>query len=158
MTGPSTRVLVVNENPDDFGFLLNLFFQIPNRSYQTDNVSTAQEGLEALRRQEHDVILVDFKPGSDFGFDFLRQAIQKEKSQVPIIILSGLEGHDLDLESMNLGAADFLNKNKLDPDILERSIRYALERKRPRKPSSDWRPLWNPARTPFTQPPWTGSS
>jgi PAS domain S-box-containing protein len=133
MTGPSTRVLVVNENPDDFGFLLNLFFQIPNRSYQTDNVSTAQEGLEALRRQEHDVILVDFKPGSDFGFDFLRQAIQKEKSQVPIIILSGLEGHDLDLESMNLGAADFLNKNKLDPDILERSIRYALERKKTEK-------------------------
>ena len=31
---------------------------------------------------------------------------------------------------MGLGASDFLNKNKLDPDLLERSVRYSLEHKR----------------------------
>jgi len=85
--------------------------------------------MKELRKGDHDVYLVDYKLGLESGMDFLRQAIQEEKCQVPIILLTGFNNYELDRESMRLGAADFLNKNKLDSDILERSIRYTLERK-----------------------------
>jgi two-component system, cell cycle sensor histidine kinase and response regulator CckA len=124
------RVLVVEDNPEDYQILKVMFSKIRHRSYVPENVKTYQEAMECLRRREHDAYLVDYKLGPDSGLEFLREAIQKEKCAAPIILLTGFGDHELDLEAMGLGAADFLNKNKLDPDVLERSIRYALERKR----------------------------
>jgi len=130
MAEPPIRVLVVEDNPEDYQILKVMFSKIRHRSYVPENVTTYQEAMERLRQHEHDAYLVDYKLGPDSGIDFLREAIEKEKCAAPIILLTGFGDHELDLEAMSLGAADFLNKNKLDPDILERSIRYALERKR----------------------------
>src|SRR5262249_8403370 len=48
----------------------------------------------------------------------------------PIILLTGLSEHLIDVEAMKAGASDYLVKDRLDADGLERSIRYALQRKR----------------------------
>jgi diguanylate cyclase (GGDEF)-like protein/PAS domain S-box-containing protein len=45
-------------------------------------------------------------------------------------MLTGLGDHEVDLEAMKMGAADYLAKGSLDAQRLERSIRYALERAR----------------------------
>jgi PAS domain S-box-containing protein len=47
-----------------------------------------------------------------------------------MIMLTGRGSHDVDVEAMKAGASDYLVKGKVDPDQLERSIRYALERVR----------------------------
>src|SRR5262249_11491966 len=44
----------------------------------------------------------------------------------PIIMLT-TENPEVDAEAMRLGAADFLNKERLDASLLERSIRYSIE-------------------------------
>jgi PAS domain S-box-containing protein len=130
MSGKSIRVLVVEDNLEDFDILRIMFSKIQHQTFTLDNASTFESGIDRLRRQEHDVYLVDYKLGPDSGVDFLRQAVQVEMCQAPIIFLTGFGDHELDMEAMSLGAADFLNKNKLDPDILERTIRYAIERKK----------------------------
>ena len=72
---------------------------------------------------------MDYKLGADSGLEFLSQAVT-ERCPAPIILLTGFGDPELDLKAMSLGAADFINKNKLDPDILDRSVRYTLEHKR----------------------------
>jgi len=48
----------------------------------------------------------------------------------PIILLTGLGAHAVDVQAMKAGAADYLVKSGLRADSLGRSIRYALERRR----------------------------
>jgi len=48
---------------------------------------------------------------------------------MPIILLTGQSDHEVDIEAMQAGAADYLVKGQIDPTLLERSIRYSIERK-----------------------------
>lgn len=50
--------------------------------------------------------------------------------QSPVILLTGMGEHQVDLAAMKAGAADYLVKSRLDANQLERSIRFAIERKR----------------------------
>ena len=49
---------------------------------------------------------------------------------MPIILLTGSGQHHVDLEAMEAGASDYLVKAQLQAHSLERSIRYAIQRKR----------------------------
>jgi two-component system, cell cycle sensor histidine kinase and response regulator CckA len=124
------RILVVDDNREDFEILQILFSKVKHCLYELQNAANLSDGLKEWRRCVHDIYLVDYKLGPDSGLDFLRQAVQEEKCDAPIILLTGFIDYELDMEAMRLGAADFLNKSKLDSDILERSVRYALERKK----------------------------
>jgi len=48
----------------------------------------------------------------------------------PVVFLTGQRDHEIDLESMHAGAADYLVKGEISASLLERVIRYAIERKR----------------------------
>ena len=50
--------------------------------------------------------------------------------KVPIILLTGQEDHDVDVEATQSGATDYLVKGRINTILLERALRYALERKR----------------------------
>ncbi|HEY5038715.1 MAG TPA: PAS domain S-box protein, partial [bacterium] len=129
METKDVRVLVVEDNPEDFQILQVLFSKIKNRRYKLENVLNLSKALEALRRREHEVYLVDYQLGPDSGIDFLKEAAAANCA-APSILLTGYGNPELDLKAMSLGAADFLSKNDLNPVILERSVRYALEHKR----------------------------
>jgi two-component system, cell cycle sensor histidine kinase and response regulator CckA len=130
MSEKAIRILIVDDNDEDFEILRILFSKVKHCLYELQKAKNLSDGLEQWRRCVHDVYLVDYKLGPESGIDFLRQAALEEKSNAPIILLTGFGDYELDIEAMRLGAADFLNKSKLDSDILERSIRYALERKK----------------------------
>ena len=67
--------------------------------------------------------------GPHSGVEFVRTAIAQGCS-APMILLTGVGSRTVDLEAMDAGAADFLAKAQFSGDLLERSIRYALEHKR----------------------------
>src|SRR5665213_2226486 len=130
MSEKMIRVLAVEDSLEDFEILRILFSKIKSCLYELKNARSLSEGLTEWRRGVHDVYLVDYKLGPDLGIDFLRQTNLEGAGNAPIILLTGFNNYELDVEAMKLGAADFLNKSKLHSDILERSIRYALDRKK----------------------------
>jgi PAS domain S-box-containing protein len=67
--------------------------------------------------------------GERNGLELLQEAVANG-CKAPIILLTGQGDHEVDIEAMNAGAADYLEKDKLGAPLLERSIRYAIERKR----------------------------
>ncbi|HMJ66335.1 MAG TPA: PAS domain S-box protein, partial [Candidatus Binatia bacterium] len=61
--------------------------------------------------------------------ELLREA-QEKGCKAPIILLTGQGEHEVDIEAMKAGASDYLVKGQLDAGLLERSVRYAIERHR----------------------------
>jgi FixJ family two-component response regulator len=68
----------------------------------------------------------------------LIQKANKQGVKAPLIMITGRGRYELDIEAMNSGAADYLTKDTINPPMLERVIRYSLERSRSRKSWSRW--------------------
>lgn len=130
MSNPSlVRVLLVEDDEDDYVLTRGLFADMRVCRFQLEWFKSYQLGLAAMIRNQHDVCLVDYRLGAKNGIELLKEAIEKG-CQAPIILLTGLGEHQVDIEAMKAGAADYLVKTGLRGDSLERSVRYALERKR----------------------------
>ena len=75
---------------------------------------------------------MDYRLKERNGLELMQEAVSRG-AMTPIVFLTGQGGYDLDLEAMSKGAADWLTKGELSATLLERSIRYAMERQRRRK-------------------------
>ena len=129
MEKPSIRVLLVEDDEDDYIITDELLSDITRVNYDLEWVTTYQDALPLMAACEHDIYLVDYRLGPHNGLDLTRAAIESG-CKIPIILLTGQGGMEVDLEAMETGVADYLAKGKLDSQILERSIRYAIERNR----------------------------
>jgi two-component system, cell cycle sensor histidine kinase and response regulator CckA len=123
------RLLILEDDSEDFLILQKMLSGIKKRRFELDRVLTGKEALEKLSQNNHDVCLLDYRLEGRNGLDFLREVVQKGYN-IPVIFLTGQGDYEVDVEAMQLGASDFLYKNKIDGDMLERSIRYALERRK----------------------------
>jgi signal transduction histidine kinase len=123
------RVLLVEDDQDDFLLTRELFHELSAEAYTLDRVETVPEGIEALTRCEHDLYLVDYRLGQQTGLDLLKHA-RSTGCTAPFIMLTGQREREVDLLAMLAGADDFLLKDRLDAAMLDRSIRYALSQKR----------------------------
>src|SRR5690349_20866076 len=120
------RILVVEDDEDDFLIISDLLKEVPERSTVCWEKSYPA-GLSALAQADLDVCLLDYRLGARTGLDLLMEAT-KQNCRVPIILLTGTAGKQVDLDAMKAGAADYLVKGELTATQLERSIRYARER------------------------------
>ncbi len=123
------KILLVEDDEDDYIIIRDLLAEIEGARFDLDWVKTFAAGLESIQRDQHDVYLLDYYLGPRTGLELLRQAVDMGCG-APIIMLTGLGGHDVDLEAMQAGASDYLVKGRLDEQLLERSIRYSVRHKR----------------------------
>jgi two-component system, cell cycle sensor histidine kinase and response regulator CckA len=123
------KVLLVEDDEDDFIITRGLLSGIPGKRYMLDWAKTFETGLETMLRNQHDVCLVDYRLGAHNGIELLRLA-QDRGCQSPVILLTGSGQHQVDVEAMQAGASDYLVKDRLETNWIERSIRYAIQRKR----------------------------
>lgn len=128
------RILLIDDDEDEY-ILTNTLLadrsyistDIQQVSFKLDWVSTYEAALESFQKGEHDVYLVDYHLGEQNGVELMQKAILTG-CKAPIIILTGQGNYQVDMAAMQAGAADYLVKGQIDPQLLERSIRYAVER------------------------------
>ncbi len=120
------RILMVEDDEDDF-LLTRDLLEGARTWFELDRAATYEEALDVISRREHDVYLLDYRLGERNGLDLLRE-VRAGGCTRPMIIMTGQGDHDVDLEAMESGAADYLVKDTVDSDRLERSLRYSLER------------------------------
>lgn len=123
------KVLFVDDNEGDYVLTRCLLSEIESGRFELDWVATYDAALEVMGRQQHDVYLLDYRLGEHDGLELLREALRRGV-KAPMIMLTGLGDRQVDIEAMQAGAADYLVKGQIDASLLERSIRYALERAR----------------------------
>ena len=129
------HILLIDDDEDDYIITRDLLAEIAypiedkKRQFELDWVDSYEAGLAAIEQNQHHVFLVDYRLGQQNGLELIRDSIERGCS-APLILLTGQGDRAVDLEAMQAGAADYLVKGQMDAPLLERSIRYALERKR----------------------------
>lgn len=123
----SIKILLIDDDEDDYLITRDLLSEIEGKRFKLEWVPTYETGLEAIGRGEHDVYLLDYRLGRYNGLELMREAIANG-CQMPMILLTGQGDREVDMEAMRTGAADYLVKGEIEAALLERSIRYAIER------------------------------
>jgi two-component system sensor histidine kinase/response regulator len=123
------NIVVIDDDPSAYTLVRHMLLTMNKPDLTVEWVETYEQGLSALADKQYDVYLIDYRIGGDNGVNLLRKAVELN-IDAPVIILTAYGTYDVDMEVMHLGAMDYLDKKHLTPELLERSIRYALERKR----------------------------
>ncbi|TVP45989.1 MAG: response regulator [Gemmatimonadales bacterium] len=129
MTTATLRVLLVEDQEEDALMTRALLQNLPDTRTDVEWAPTPAGGLGALLERRHDVCLLDYHMGEETGLDVLKRA-RSQAVRTPVILLTGKGSRRVDLEAMRAGAVDYLQKGAIDPEALERALRYAVERHR----------------------------
>jgi len=96
-------------------------------NFTVEKFTELEPGINALKKGSFDILLLDLNlPDSDYNNTI--STIPSIAFKVPIIVMTSTNDEKLALKTMNFGAQDYLNKDKLDKVLFIRSILYAVER------------------------------
>ncbi len=121
----ATTILVVE---DDVAIRDMLSFSLKQSGFDCDSASDAEQGLDYLKNQHPDLILLDWMlPGID-GIEFIRRLRANENlADIPVIMLTAKgESEDL-VKGLSVGADDYINKPFSPPELMAR-IKAVLRR------------------------------
>lgn len=98
-----------------------------SKDYQVEDAEDGLTGFEMIKAKDYDLVLCDIKMPKMDGVEVL-QKVQKIKPEIPFIMISGHGDLDTAVETMRLGAFDYISK---PPDLnrLLNAVRNALDRK-----------------------------
>jgi signal transduction histidine kinase len=121
-------VLLVEDDAAFTGFL-SVALTSGGDPVDVQRVSDLSSALAGVRDDRPDAVLLDLNLPDSVGLATLR-ALLGAAPQLPIVVLTGVADSGVAREAMQLGAQDWLIKGALDPDVVPRAVRYAVERKR----------------------------
>ena len=124
----SLRALLVATDESEALRLRDLVARMPVR-VEVDWARSFEAGFSRMTSRRYDAHLVAGRLGERSGLELLG-AYQEAGGGAPVIVLGGSGDRALDLAAMQAGAAGFLAVDRLDPELLERSLRYAVESRR----------------------------
>jgi signal transduction histidine kinase len=126
MANPPTslRILLVDDDQLDRMAVKRLLRQAGIEAVVEER-SDREGALAAARDGAFDCALIDYRLAATDGLSLL-QEIRSHGVGLPIVALTGQGDEEVAVNLMKAGAADYLNKNTLTPERLERSLRYAI--------------------------------
>lgn len=125
-------VLLIDDNPSDVFLFKAMLKNIKFVKFQIRSVARLSEGIKLLQERKFDAILLDLSLpdaiGPFEGFDQLSQ-----ETDIPIIVVTGLDDEETAMNLVQKGAQDYLVKGHANEKHLYNSIRYAIERSKAQK-------------------------
>jgi class 3 adenylate cyclase len=126
-THTAGRLLVVDDNKVNRILLAR---SLEQQGHVVEMAENGKRGLEKLRSQPFDLVLLDIEMPEMDGFQVLEACLQDaELRNVPIIMTSSMDELDSVVKCIELGAEDYLNK-PVNPVLLRARINASLEKKR----------------------------
>ncbi len=123
------KVLLVDDDQDDYMLTRDALLKAAGVRFELDYCPTYDEGLAEMVRNRHEAYLVDYQLGARTGVDLIKAARNKGCKK-PLIILTGQGDLQVDVLAMRAGAVGYLEKSAIQPQLLERTIRWTIERHR----------------------------
>jgi len=125
---PPLRVLLVETEEKVAARIRDLVARGPVR-IEVDWARSFEAGFSWMTSNRYDAHLFAERLGERSGIDLLR-AYHEAGGSAPVLLMGDAHDRALDLAAMESGAAGFLARDRLDAELLERSIRYAAEARR----------------------------
>ena len=120
------KILVIEDEAAIRRVLVKILSE-ENNSYQVEEAEDGLIGIEMIKKDDFDLVLCDIKMPKMDGVEVL-EAIKKIKSEIPIVMISGHGDLDTAVNTMRMGAFDYISK---PPDLnrLLNTVRNALDKK-----------------------------
>src|SRR5216684_3877514 len=99
MNGQPIRVLLVEDDEDDYILTRDLLREIDRDRFPLEWVATYEDAVQAIDRREHELYLFDYRLGGRNGVELLGHAVNWQCS-APVILLTGQEDRETDLQAM----------------------------------------------------------
>lgn len=120
------KILVI-EDEATIRRVLTKILSEENDSYEVEEAEDGLQGVEKIKNEDYDLVLCDIKMPKMDGVEVL-EAVKKIKPEVPMVMISGHGDLETAVNTMRLGAYDYISK---PPDLnrLLNTVRNALDRK-----------------------------
>src|SRR5690554_726393 len=120
------RILIIEDEAAIRRVLVKILSE-ENNNYQVDEAEDGLIGIDKIKNEDFDLILCDIKMPKMDGVEVL-EAVKKIKPEIPIVMISGHGDLDTAVNTMRLGAFDYISK---PPDLnrLLNTVRIALNSK-----------------------------
>jgi PAS domain S-box-containing protein len=129
MNAEKIQVLLIEDNPTDALIVQDELAHTSYAQFSVVHLEQLNEALSRLKTERFDVVLLDLNLPDSNGFEtFVR--FHDAAPEVPIVIISGRVDGQIAVQAVQAGAQDYLVKGRLGEEVLQRSIRYAIERQR----------------------------
>ncbi|MEO8335290.1 MAG: response regulator [bacterium] len=146
MISQSVEVLIVEDDEEDYEIARDLLSNATSTHFNVNWARHYDEGLAAVINGGHDIALIDYDLRGASGVDLVREALHGG-AQSAMILLTGHTGSRVADEAQSVGVDDFISKSALTAELLERTMRYAIERRRAhehlRESEAKYRTLFN---------------
>jgi len=136
MKGKTIHVLLIGDNPVDTLLVEESLAGTSDPVFELQAAGQLSAGLALLEAGGVDALLLDLCLPDCDGLACFRRA-QAASVEMPIVVLSGDADEELALDAVQAGAQDYLVKGRYNSDLLRRSLRYAIERKRTQQALSE---------------------
>lgn len=127
MNRTKLKVLLIDDSEDDIFITSHHLRRIETFDLTIDSEINYSRARDKILANEHDLYVIDYLLGPETGLELVREC-SREGVTKPFILLTGKGDRDIDLEAAKTGVYDYLTKAELNAEMLERSIRYSMER------------------------------
>jgi diguanylate cyclase (GGDEF)-like protein len=122
------KILFIDREHGEYLLIADILSQVRHVQYQLTWCNQLETALPKVLSQEYDVVLLDYYWGGNSARDLLNAA-RVQACQTPIVVMTDEMETEVDREAIRAGASDYLIKGQIDCELLERTLRYAIERK-----------------------------
>lgn len=130
---PATiHVLIIEDNLGDARLLQEALRAEEFYKFEFVHKENLKSGMDYLAEGKTDIVLLDLSLPDSQGFDTF-QKVNAAFTDISIVVLTGVDDHEIAVRSMKEGAQDYLVKGELSDTLLARSLRYAYERMQAKK-------------------------
>lgn len=133
MTDSRIKILLIEDSPGDARLIEHMLAQARGLICELHWVDNLTAGIEHLKTQPTDLVLLDLGLPESSGLDTLRRLLALAPTVPTLVVLSGLSDENVAVQAVQSGAQDYLVKGQVDTPLLIRSIRYAIERSQARE-------------------------
>ena len=120
------RLLIVDDNANEHEQICQ---NLGNGGgpFKIDSALGFVRGLERIAADHHDCVLIANRLNGRGGIDLMREAMDRHLTTAPFIILGQSGDSENEHNALAAGAADWLEKDALPPNLLQRSVRYVVD-------------------------------
>lgn len=125
------QVLLIEDDLEDADIIKNLLDLSHNFHCGLVHARTLENGLDYLNSTQikhyFDAVFLDLSLPDAYGIDTVKRALELN-TELPFIVLTGLNDKEVAIQALRLGAQDYLIKDKIDEDVVTRTLQHSIER------------------------------
>lgn len=124
MSRQTVRILLVDDDEEACVFIQDILEDATHVSPSIKCATSPEAALALLRAERFEVLIIDHNLGATTGIELLAE-IRRQGHDVPAILMSGFGSRDMSKRARQAGFRDYISKQELKLELLERAIRLA---------------------------------